>query len=410
MTRTLLLSRQPLSKRPLQDWLDDTAGSVVLLTTHKAVAESADVLMKHFPMHHLVERYGTWETEFVAERVGRELGVELVASTSEHDVLRAARLRERLGLPGQHSDSALAFRDKYRMKRVAEAAGIAVPPFAQVNSPKDLLDFVAAHGYPVVVKPRFGAGASGVSILQQDADVTAFLAAETGAEPPYLPGQWMVETFVHGDFFHVDGIMSDGGIVHGWPSQYNGGLAEQVRDEGCVSSAQLAPADDRRALLMDLTSRVIGALPGSAIPLAFHLEAWLDGSGRPVLCEIASRAGGGRIAETYERTFGIQLAREGLRAQCGAPLSLSSQPAAPSAQSGWVLFPLRHGVFVPPIGTCPVPSVEVSLHLAVGATSEGMALAGDMAADALVFGDTAAEVSERLGAVTQWWLANVGWK
>src|SRR5204863_188858 len=75
--------------------------SVVLFTTPKAVAGSEAELAEHFPRHRLVEDYHGWAALRAAESAAREHGVDLVASTSEHDVLRAARLRERLGLPGQ---------------------------------------------------------------------------------------------------------------------------------------------------------------------------------------------------------------------------------------------------------------------------------------------------------------------
>jgi hypothetical protein len=47
MPKVLLFSRQPLTSRPLQEWLDDTVGSVVLLTTPKAVRGAEDILAEH---------------------------------------------------------------------------------------------------------------------------------------------------------------------------------------------------------------------------------------------------------------------------------------------------------------------------------------------------------------------------
>lgn len=409
MPKVLLLSRQPLSKRPLQHWLDDTAGSVVLVTSPDAVAGDEDVLAEHFPQHRLVPDYHSWATEQQAEEAALAHGVDLVASTSESDVLRAARLRGRLGLPGQDSASATAYRDKLVMKRLARAAGVAVPAFAAVDDPLDLLDFVDAYGLPAVVKPRFGAGAEGIGILRREEDVAVFLDRERASDVPYLPGQWMAESFVRGDFFHVDGIMRDGRIVHGWPSLYNGGLAERVIDESHLSSALLEPGDERTGVLMRMASDLIAALPAASTALAFHLEAWIDADGTPVLCEIASRAGGALIADVYERTFGVHLAREGLRSQCGSPLTLDRQPDAPAAQAGWILFPPGRGAFVPPSGPCPVPGAELTVRLKAGTERQGVRNATDAAADALVTGSSAEEVRERLDQVTTWWYENARW-
>lgn len=408
MPKVLLLSRQPLTQRPLQNWLDDTASSIMLITPKSAVVGAEDVLAQHFPDHRLVDDYCSWSTMRVAEQAARSFGAELVASTSEEDVLRAARLRERLGLTGQGGDSATAYRDKVTMKWLARAAGVAVPAFDTIDDPMDLLDFIDAHGFPVVTKPRYGAGASGVRMLHNRRDVAEFLD-HPAANPPFLPGQWMVETFVRGDFYHVDGIMRDGRIVHGWPSRYSDGIAEYLRAGSCLASALLAPEDPHRNRLMELTAEVIAALPAAPLPLAFHCEAWVVPDGRPVLCEIACRAGGALIPRAYERAFGVQLSKEALRAQCGSALTLSHQPSVPDPASGWLVFPPQSGRFAPPVESCPVPGVELTISMAAGTDSVGLSQVDDVAANAIVSARTAAGVRERIDLAVRWWRERTTW-
>ena len=408
MPKVVLLSRQSLAQRPLQEWLDDTAHTIVLITSRSAVMGSEDVLAKHFPDHRLVDDYSSWSTDRVAEDAARSYGAGLVASTSEPDVLRAARLRVRLGLTGQRSDSATAYRNKVTMKRLARRAGVPVPEFAAIDDAMDLLDFIDAQGFPVVVKPRLGVGASGVSMLYGPRNVDDFLDRQRTADPPYLPGQWMAEAFVHGDFFHVDGIMRDGEVVHCWPSQYSGGLAEYLRGGAFLSSVLLAPDDERTAVLMGLAKDVIAALPSAPLPLAFHCEAWITADGRPVFCEIASRAGGPPIPGTYERAFGVHLSKEGLRAQCGSSLTVSHQPRAPAPQSGWIQFSPQRGRFTPPALPCPIPGVDLTIMMAPGAESSGLSHLDDMAACAIVSGETAVQVRQRIDLAARWWSENTG--
>lgn len=409
MSKVVLLSRQSLARRPLQKWLDDTVHTIILITSRSAVVGSDDVLAEHFPNHRLVDDFSSWSTDRVAEDAARSYGADLVASTSEPDVLRAARLRVRLGLTGQRSDSATAYRDKVIMKQLARRAGLPVPEFAAVDDPMDLLDFIDAQGFPVVVKPRLGVGASSVSMLHGPRDVDAFLNRQQTADPPYLPGQWMAEAFVHGDFFHIDGIMRDGKIVHGWPSQYSGGLAEYLRDGSVLSSVLLAPDDERTAVLMGLTGELVAALPSAPLPLAFHCEAWIRTDGRPVFCEIASRAGGPPIPETYERAFGVHLSKEGLRAQCGSGLTVSRQPQAPAPPSGWIQFPPQRGRFTPPALPCPIPGVDLTITMAPGTESAGLSDIDDMAASAIVSGETAVQVRQRVALAARWWCENTAW-
>jgi len=246
-------------------------------------------------------------------------------------------------------------------------------------------------------------------MLYSEVDLDTFLTFDKDSGPSHLPGRWMVEEFVRGEFFHVDGIMHDGKVLHAWPSEYSGGIAEHVRDQSSLSSILLAPDDERTAILMRLTVDVIGALPGSPLPLAFHLEAWIGSDGQPVLCEVASRAGGGLIAHTYERAFGVQLAKEGLRAQCGYGLTLCQQPQAPGPACGWVIFPPGRGTFVPPADPCPVPGVDLTLHLKAGTERRGMKHAAESAAGAIVTAETAGGVRDRLNNVLDWWQEKPTW-
>ncbi len=412
MQNVLLFSRRSLQHRPLQDWLGDAAGRVVLVTPRSAIEDSGEIVAQRFLGHRLVDSYDSWATDLVAEAAARDFKAGLVASTSEDDVIRAARLRERLGLPGQRPTSALAYRDKAVMKGLIRDAGLTVPHFAPVDHALDLLDFIDAHGYPAVVKPRLGAGAEGVAILHTEKDLDSFLAAAPRLGTPFVPGQWMAETFIRAPFFHVDGIMHDGAVIHSWPAQYSGGVAEHLKDSVGIGSALLAPDDERTRLLQRFAADVIAALPPTGQATAFHLEAWIDGDGRPVLCEIACRAGGALVAEVYELAFGVHLAKEGLRAQCGLPLSLTIQPNEPRANGGWLLIPPGRGRFSPPAGDCPVPGVTLTVHLDAGTPCEGAQYAGHSAASVLATaapGDPAGTVTGRLTEAAEWWARHTNW-
>src|SRR5262249_25726466 len=119
----------------------------------------------------------------------------------EDDIVRAARLRERLGLPGQSTESAIAYRDKVRMKEWLQQAGVPVPAFARLSSPMDLIEFREAHGLPLFVKPISASGSTAAHSLRSDADFQECLAKRFQARIPfseYVP-DLMVEKFIDGD-------------------------------------------------------------------------------------------------------------------------------------------------------------------------------------------------------------------
>ena len=295
----LLLSRKPLAERPLHEWLPEVAADSVLVAPRQPAPPPGA-----FRAYVEVEDYRSWTVETAAEAAGRAYGVELLASSSEDDVLRAARLRDRLGLAGQSVESAVAYRDKLVMKQLAARAGIAVPEFAAVDRPADLLDFAAGHGLPVVIKPRLGAGAVGVRVLRGAAELTGWLASGELPAAPGRPGRWMVEAWVDAPLHHVDGIAGAGRLLHCWPSRYGTGIAEAMATGRSIGGVMLDPTDPATARLQELAAQVVRALPAPPLPTSFHLEAWLPRIGPPVLCEIASRTSGGNVPDAYRGAFG----------------------------------------------------------------------------------------------------------
>jgi len=105
-----------------------------------------------------------------------------IVSVGEAAILRAARLREALGVPVQSVASALAYRDKVDMKQRVARAGVRVPRYRAVDAPSDLLAFVRDVGYPVVLKPRSGAGGVDTVVLRDAGAVRALAGAIAGGD------------------------------------------------------------------------------------------------------------------------------------------------------------------------------------------------------------------------------------
>jgi hypothetical protein len=385
--RLLLLSRKPLRERPLHQWLGAAAASTVLLTVPGAIEGCEDVARREFLDCQVVANYLCWSTEWAAERAARKHGVTLIVSSSEDDVLRCARLRHRLELPGQSVQSATAYRDKLVMKRLARAAGIRVPPFSAVDRPSDLLDFVAASDGPVVVKPRREAGSIGVRVIRDAPEAEGFLRDGHLPAAPARPGYWMVER----------------------PAQYSGGNAEAVRAGSSLSSVLLDAEDPRTPVLRDLAVAVHRALPAPPFPTSFHLEAWVGPDLRPVLCEVACRTGGGGVATAYERAFGIHLSRANIRGQSGLDVSFDRQPGDPSQYAGWIVFHRGHGRFSPPASPCPVAGAQLTFRMPAGEAASGPQYAGDSAADAIVCATTTGQVQDGLSELAAWWRDSCTW-
>ena len=73
-----------------------------------------------------------------------------------------AMLREHLRIPGMGVTNMRNFRDKLTMRELTQAAGIRVPPFAQVKNYDTLREYMAAVPTPYMLKPRMEAGTIGI--------------------------------------------------------------------------------------------------------------------------------------------------------------------------------------------------------------------------------------------------------
>lgn len=111
------------------------------------------------------------------------------------------------------------------MKQRVQECGIKVPFFAPVDTPLDLLEFVAKHGYEianvkpsnihrhhVVVKPRKGYGSVCTAVIKNEQDLESYLRTDFGSSCD-APLEMMVESFVTGQMYHVDGFVYDGEVA-----------------------------------------------------------------------------------------------------------------------------------------------------------------------------------------------------
>ncbi len=82
---------------------------------------------------------------------------------------------------GPRGDVIEALGDKIRARLVAESCQVAPVPgvSAPISRRAQVEDFVAAHGYPVVLKRADGGGGRGISVLREPGDLERFFARHT---------------------------------------------------------------------------------------------------------------------------------------------------------------------------------------------------------------------------------------
>ncbi len=393
--RILVLHRGGLAATPYPDFVGPGHSVCVITDDDSARAEDGYGDVIH------VEDMDSPRVEVAALEVHRDGPVQMVLALSEYDILRAARLRRHLGVAGQSVESATAFRDKLVMKQILSRAGVPVARYAEVSHVLDLVRFVDEVGYPVVVKPRLGAGSVGVDVLTDEEDLSQFVERAAGVLSGDESSHLIAESFVAGEMLHVDGVVRDGRVRLIWPFTHGASSTLDYRTGGSLVSCMVDRSDELWQRAVDLVRQALDALPTPTHAI-FHAELFHTPTGELVLNEIASRMGGAKVHRSLRAAFGVSMTEQYLRAEVGLPAgpSLLSDPAR---LAGYLLIPPRAGRLDAVPVSCPLPGVEDFRVMAeAGAVLDEAAASVDSLLSVVVVGTSAEEVFASLRSADAW--------
>ncbi len=126
--------------------------------------------------------------------------IDWLESNNEYWLEQDARLRTDFRITtGADMKEVACFKSKSGMKAYYAKANVPTARCHKVTTEVAARTFLEAVGYPVIVKPDNGVGASHTYKLEDDADLTAFFA-----ELPSVP--YVMEEFVEGDICSYDAI------------------------------------------------------------------------------------------------------------------------------------------------------------------------------------------------------------
>ena len=233
---------------------------------------------------------------YFAHKFGR---IDRIESNNEHWLETDARLRTDFNVKGLKSEELMVMKHKSQMKDVFEGAGVKVAPGMLLKKPEDAKDFIDRHGYPVVVKPDCGVGASGTFKLNNPLDLENFLANEKGTA-------YFMESFVKGRIITYDGLTDqDGNIVFYSSMIFSVGIMEAVNED--LDSTYYIPRELPKNILE------AGASSVKAFGLKerfFHLEFFLTEEKEVYALEINVRPPGGWTVDMFNFANDMDIFRE----------------------------------------------------------------------------------------------------
>lgn len=154
-----------------------------------------------------------------------KLWIDRLEATVEAHIMPTAEVREACHIPGTSRRTAWLCRDKPSMKEALRNAGVPTAASTAVDSAEEVRTFAAQIGYPLIMKPRAGAGAAGTTRVDSDTELAAALEvfAAEGAD------SIAVEEFVEGHEAFYDTLSIDGAPAHDFVSHYFPNVLEAMR-------------------------------------------------------------------------------------------------------------------------------------------------------------------------------------
>jgi carbamoylphosphate synthase large subunit len=225
--------------------------------------------------------------EAAVRRVQAREWVDRMEATVEAHVLTTARVREATGIPGLPAKAAWLCRDKVAMKQALREAGIPCAASAAVASVAEAREFAEAVGYPLIVKPRAAAGASGTYRADNAGELEQVLRDSGVADGESAA----IEEFITGHEGFYDTLTVNGEVRHDFVSHYFPNVLEAMRTRWIspqiICTNRMQSPD--YAELYELGRRVIDVLGITTAPT--HME-WFFGPKGLKFSEIGARPPG----------------------------------------------------------------------------------------------------------------------
>lgn len=276
-----------VGERPA-DWLDDELRS--WLTSYHQIGSVVD----------------TRALDDLVARIQDQVWVDRIESTIEAHTMSVAEVREARAIPGTSLRTAWLCRDKPSMKQALREVGVPTAASTAADTAAAVLAFAAKVGFPLILKPRAGAGAADTSRVDNTEQLQATLA-DFGSKGV---GSIAVEEFVEGHEGFYDTLSIDGRPAHDWISHYYPNVLDAMRHRWVspqfivTNRIDSAPA---YAEVRDMGERVVRALGiGTS---ATHME-WFYGPKGLRFSEIGCRPPGVGAWDLYSAANDVDVYRE----------------------------------------------------------------------------------------------------
>jgi len=236
--------------------------------------------------------------------------VERLEATVEAHILPVANVREAHNIPGTSVRTAYLCRDKPAMKDALRAAGVETARSMGSGDEADIIAFATNVGFPVIIKPRAAAGASGTYQVGSEEELRTLLPSLGVGGGVGGGAEVAVEEFVEGHEAFYDTLAIGGVIVHDFVTHYYPNVLEAMRRRDVAPqfiTTNRVESAEAYGEVRDMGRRVVEAL--GIETSATHME-WFFGAKGLKFSEIGCRPPGVRAWDLYSAANDMDLYRE----------------------------------------------------------------------------------------------------
>jgi formate-dependent phosphoribosylglycinamide formyltransferase (GAR transformylase) len=179
-------------------------------------------------MHHYEQVPSVTDVEVMTRAVRwvqDMLWVDRLEATIEAHTMPAAQVREACTIPGTSVHTAWLCRDKPSMKQTLREAGVPTAASTAASTAAEVHAFAEQVGFPLILKPRSGAGAAGTTRVDNVGELEHALGVFGGQGT----GSIAVEEFVEGHEGFYDTLSVNGHVTLDFVSHYFPNVLDAMR-------------------------------------------------------------------------------------------------------------------------------------------------------------------------------------
>ncbi len=160
------------------------------------------------------------------QQIQSNIWVDRLEATVEAHIMAAAKVREATGIPGTSVRTAFLCRDKPAMKEELRKAGIPCAMSIRADNPAITHEFAKQVGYPLIIKPPAGAGASETWKVNNAAELEKVIIESGVADGAEVA----IEEFIEGHEGYLDTLTIEGEVGHEFITHYYPNVLVAMRE------------------------------------------------------------------------------------------------------------------------------------------------------------------------------------